>query len=120
MNTINHLIILACLGLLSASCAKSGSETTAPVEQPVESQASTSKPAPEVKVSKPASNKPPKSSAAATGLFRTPSDDISLPTEAQIAEGSEPTETQEPEVQDQSGPSISIQPPARASSPDKP
>lgn len=118
MNTINHLIILACLGLFSASCAKPGSEATDPVEQPVKSEPS--KPVAEVKMSKPASYKLPKGSADAARLFRTPSDDISLPTEAQIAEGSEPSKVQAAEVQSQSGPSISIQPPAPASSPENP
>ncbi len=118
MKTINHLIIPACLGLISASCVKPGSEASDPVEQTAQTETSQKVAAPIA--SKPADNKLPKSSASATKLFRTPSDDISLPTESQIAEGSEPSETQEPAQQNQSGPTISIQPPAQASSPDQP
>lgn len=118
MNTINHFIILICLGLLSVSCVKPGTEATEPVEQAAQTETSQKVTAPAT--SKPAGNKLPKSSASAAKLFRTPSDDISLPTESQIAEGSEPSATQEPAEQNQSGPTISIQPPAQAGSPDNP
>jgi hypothetical protein len=110
MKTIHHLILLTCLALFCASCAKQDSQTQEPIkEAPKKVTTSTTKP----KASK-------ASVAAATNLFRTPSDDLALPTDAQIAEGDQSAAIQSPAQPDPSAPSISINPPANPSPADKP
>jgi hypothetical protein len=76
MKTIYHLILLTCLAQFCASCAKQESPAPEPIEE-----------APKKTVKAKSSTA---TVAAATSLFRTPSDDIALPTDAQIAEGEQP------------------------------
>jgi len=98
MKTIHHLILLTCLAQFCASCAKQESPAPEPIKE-----------APKKTVKAKASTA---TVAAATSLFRTPSDDIALPTDAQIAEGEQPAAVKPPAQPNNLSPSISIKPPA--------
>ena len=106
MKTIHHLILLTCIAQFCASCAKQESPAPEPVKE-----------APK-KIAKPKASTA--TVAAATNLFRTPSDDIALPTGAQIAEGEQPAAVKPPAQPNNSSPSISIKPPAGNPSSGKP
>lgn len=110
---MNHLVLLVCLGLIHASCANQNSQVTEPVEEAPEKINDAS-----VKKASPPSS--PASDPSATKLFRTPEDDIILPTDAQIAEGTETSQVQPSDAPDNAQPSISIKPPAGPASPGKP
>jgi PBP1b-binding outer membrane lipoprotein LpoB len=108
MKTIHHLILLTCLAQFCTSCAKQESPAPEPVKE-----------APK-KIVKPKAKASTATVAAATNLFRTPSDDIALPTDAQIAEGEQPAAVKPPAQPNYSSPSISIKPPAGNPSSGKP
>jgi hypothetical protein len=106
MKTIHHLILLTCIAQFCVSCAKQESPAPEPIEE-----------APK-KIVKPKASTA--TVAAATNLFRTPSDDIALPTDAQIAEGEQPAAVKPPAQPNNSSPSISIKPPVANPSSGKP
>jgi len=107
------------IALCCASCGRFGStETAAPVvedvAQPVVSKkqaSSTGQPAsdkPRVAVAQ--SKKPQSTAPIAPNLFRTPADDIKLPTDAEMEEGKESAAANQPAGQSKSAPSISVKP----------
>ncbi len=110
MKTIRHLILLPCLALFSVSCAKQVSQEPEPVEEAPKKVSKS--------ITKPRASKA--SVAAATNLFRTPSDDLALPTDAQIADGEQTNAVETVAQPDPSAPSISIKPPANSSPVEKP
>lgn len=110
---MNHLVWLVFLVLFSASCANQDNQESIPVEEaPAETTITP--------VVRPTQQSPRVSNPNATKLFRTPSDDITLPTDAQIAEGTETSQVQAPVEPNSAQPSISIKPPAGPASVDKP
>jgi hypothetical protein len=113
MKAIHHLLWLVCLCLFSASCANQANQESAPVEEAPKQTTISS-------VERPTQQSPRASDPSATKLFRTPSDDITLPTDAQIAEGTETSQVQAPVEPNNAQPSISIKPPAAPVSVDKP
>ena len=113
MKAINHFVLLIGLALIHASCANQNS-------QPAEASEEIPKEANSASVKKVTQTSPQASDPDATKLFRTPSDDISLPTDAQIAEGTETSQVQPPVEPNEAQPSISIKPPSGPASAGKP
>lgn len=109
MKTIHYHILLTCIAVLSASCAKQVSQAPEPVKETPKKAKSISKP-----------RASQESVVEATNLFRTPSDDLALPTDEQISEGEQAAGIQSPAQPDPSAPSISIKPPANSPSADNP
>lgn len=110
MKTIHLHILLLSITVFSASCAKQVSEAPEPVkETPKKAKI----------ITKPRTSQA--SVVEATNLFRTPTDDLALPTDAQIAEGGQAAGgIQQPAQPDPSAPSISIKPPAAPPATDNP
>ncbi|MGB2402280.1 MAG: hypothetical protein ACPIA7_02595 [Akkermansiaceae bacterium] len=103
MQLIHHHILLIGIAVLSASCAKQVSEAPEPVKETPKKAKITAKP-----------RASQASVVEATNLFRTPTDDLALPTDEQIAEGEQAAGIQPPAQPDPSTPSISIKPPANS------
>ena len=144
MKITNFLILATGLSLFCASCAKQESQSNKPVKQVSQKTESDTKPrkvstqpstqskktAPPKPAKKPDQAKPPKqdqqasqaepsTSPASTTLFRTPADDIKLPTDAEIDEGKDAGK-QPTADRPASSPSISVKPPASSTPPGKP
>ena len=119
------ITLVAGMALCSASCSRFGSEASDPVIEEVAQPTAVSKKQP-LSTSKPkqstqpkptnqsvpvASTKKPQPTAPiAPNLFRTPADDIKLPTDAEMEEGKESATAKKPAGQSKSAPSISVKP----------
>ena len=119
MNKTSRFLVSTGLALLCASCAIRDAQPTKALKQTAQKatvkksiRENQSKPSSPVMEIRQAQQTESPASVQAASLFRTPAEDIKLPTDAEIAEGQKVSSGKTPGTSSDTAPSISIKPPA--------